>query len=166
MVSSQDQLLINDNLRNYFDSTKKHHLKLPGHNRDNSLEHELKKYEVAMKLEREGRTVIVEGILTSGLRPDLVVLDLPEPLAYEIVMSESEESIKSKQSAYPFEIITIDCKKKRIKGEEIVVDLHLKLSKAKLLYNILIKRLDILQEDPESLALANELLLEIKRYNG
>lgn len=72
----------------------------------NSLEHELKKAEIFTKLIHSGINVLVEPLLKerdTG-RPDILVLDTMPMIAYEIVKSESDESILSKDSKYPFKI--------------------------------------------------------------
>lgn len=75
-----------------------------------SLEHELKKIEEGIKLIRDGRTIafnpILKGFKFKGI-PDIVVLDLPSPMVYEIMNSEEYESIELKKSKYPFRIIPI-----------------------------------------------------------
>jgi hypothetical protein len=61
-------------------------------------EHERGKFDEAWKLLKEGRTIITEGILKNGKRPDICVLDLPEPKVVEILKSETESSIKKKET--------------------------------------------------------------------
>lgn len=95
------QKIINDNLRKYFNPMRKHHIGIPGHNRGNSLDHELAKLEIALHLERDGHTVLLEGELKNGGgRPDLVVLDVSPPICYEIVCSETDKSLMLKQEKY------------------------------------------------------------------
>ena len=100
MQDSETQRLINQNMREYFDPMVKHHLNVVSLNSGNTLEHELLKTEICYKLKREGRTFITEGVLLSGDRPDITVLDLENPIAYEIVHSETFASIKNKKFVF------------------------------------------------------------------
>lgn len=80
----------------------------------NSLEHELKKAEIFTKLIHSGLNVLVEPLLLDKEigRPDLLVLDCVPMIAYEIVKSETESSLISKSSKYPFTIKVIKCEVK------------------------------------------------------
>lgn len=106
MNSKQLQEIINDNLREYFNPMRKQHKGLPGHNCGNTPEHELKKFEIAMNLDRNGSNFIIEGILKNGLRPDIVVIDTIPPICYEIMKSEEKISDK-KRALYPGTIVEI-----------------------------------------------------------
>lgn len=108
-MGGRDRLreIINRNLRDYFDPMRKHHIDVVALNSGNTLEHELKKFEICYKLKSAGHTVITEGILKSGLRPDVVVLDVSPPLAYEIMCSEGQKSIDNKKRVYPFPVMEV-----------------------------------------------------------
>ncbi len=75
----------------------------------NSLDHELKKAEIVTKLLHSGINILVEPILLDKSigRPDILVLDSMPMIAYEIVISESELSLKNKEKNYPFKIIVV-----------------------------------------------------------
>ena len=102
----EDQTRINNNLRKYSNPMKLQTIAGPGRhskvalNTGSTLEHELKKCEIAFKLIKEGRTIITEGTLKNGCRPDICILDLDKPMIYEIMKSEEMKSIKNKQKGY------------------------------------------------------------------
>lgn len=102
-----DYATINRNLREYFDPMKKQHINCVVFNTGNKLEHEIKKAELVYRLLKEGRTIICEGIMKSGLRPDVCVLDTSEPIAYEVACSEKESSIIKKSQTYGCKVIPI-----------------------------------------------------------
>ena len=101
------QEIINTNIRKYFDPMRKQHINVVILNTGNSEQHEMMKTLISYNLIKQGRTIITEGILKGGLRPDIVVLDLFEPIAYEIVKSETKKSIQKKKESYPFRIIEV-----------------------------------------------------------
>jgi hypothetical protein len=79
---------INQNLREHFETgTRVNH---PNIQKGCGLSHELKKMEIYTKLRYEGRSVVVNGKLKNGQIPDLTVIDLKEPIIYEIMDSEKE----------------------------------------------------------------------------
>ena len=98
--------IINTNLRNHFDLMAKKHIAGPERgshiaiNIGNSKAHEMKKAEVCYDLLRIGATIITEGKLINGKRPDILRLDLITPVAYEIVKSETQKSIDAKKISY------------------------------------------------------------------
>lgn len=96
----KDYAQIRKNLRDYFDPMKKQHLNVVVLNTGNTLEHEIKKAEICFKLQQHGHEFICEGILRNGKRPDITVLDVEPPIAYEITHSEKEASILQKSQAY------------------------------------------------------------------
>jgi len=68
----------------------------------NSLEHELKKCEIAVKCVHSGLNILVEPkCLDKKIRPDVLVLDSIPPIAYEIVKSELSSSLSNKENNYP-----------------------------------------------------------------
>lgn len=72
-----------------------------GINRNNTYEHEKAKVLQALKLVYyEGCKVALEPILQNGHRPDVLVVDTPRAMAYEIMQSEKEESIIRKNTTY------------------------------------------------------------------
>ena len=99
-MNKKDYKVVNDNLRKYFNPMKRHDLNMVKLNTHNTFEHEIKKCAVAFKLLQGGATIITEGILKNGKRPDIVVLDVSPPIVYEIMVSEKEESIINKAKYY------------------------------------------------------------------
>jgi hypothetical protein len=92
---------VNRNLRLYFHPTKKRYMNPSiAVNTGNTEEHESAKFKVAFNLMKNGHIVITEGTLKNGQRPDIVVLDIDEPIAYEICVSESVESVTAKSERY------------------------------------------------------------------
>lgn len=103
-----NQFLVNDNRREYLDFLVRDSvIPLSGGVEHESLEHFLKKCEIAKKLVSLGHVVCVEGKLKSGFRPDVLVLDVSPPVAYEVVCSESDESLLNKIKNYGDIIIKI-----------------------------------------------------------
>ena len=69
----------------------------------NTLAHELKKAEVCYSIRKKRHDFITEAAFNNGSgRAD--VIDLDEGIAYEIVHSESEESLKRKAKDYPIPV--------------------------------------------------------------
>jgi hypothetical protein len=125
------QETINKNLR-LFDPMAKRHIAGPKYskiiaiNTGNTIEHEKKKLEVAYDLLKEGRTIITEGKLLNGKRPDICTIDTIIPTAYEIMKSEKDDSIKGKKISYKgIDIVEIrltelkEGKEIKIKDEEL-----------------------------------------------
>ena len=98
MVQSKDWKIINDNKRDYIKIGQI--LNAVEIHTSNSLEHELKKLEICYNLKKEGHNFMTEAILKNGSRPDIIVLDVKPPIAYEVMKSESDESIKNKETTY------------------------------------------------------------------
>lgn len=72
--------------------------------------HRDKKYERWCHHRERGRSVFTELVLKSGLRPDLVIVDNKGMVwVEEVVNSESDESVVSKMSNYPFKVVVIKC---------------------------------------------------------
>ena len=69
-----------------------------------SEEHIDKKFERWKFWRKKGFHIITEGILKSGLRPDLLIFGENEIWIEEIVNTESEESIIKKKKNYPFPV--------------------------------------------------------------
>jgi len=95
----QRQILINDNYRKYLDPLSRRN-KLTGFSKGNTHEHEAKKFEIAMNCVRDGLEVLIEPKLKNGKRPDVLVVDVTPPIAYEIAKSESDQSIEEKKKSY------------------------------------------------------------------
>jgi hypothetical protein len=93
------QHIINANLR-LFDTSYNRTLNIVRFNVGSTKTHEMKKAEICYNLQKEGRTFICEGRMKNGMRPDVCVLDTQIPIAYEIMCSESEESIQTKTTTY------------------------------------------------------------------
>ena len=102
------QEIINNNLRKYFDYSVKRELNIIKLNTHNTKMHELKKTEIAYNLQKAGHSFICEGkLLSDNGRPDITVLDLKEPIAYEIIHSETNESLETKRKKYPFKFLVV-----------------------------------------------------------
>jgi hypothetical protein len=75
-------------------------------NLNNSFEHEALKFKVYWLLRKQGFSVVVEGKFSDGRGiPDLFCLDTKT--CYEIVHTESEDSIESKIDRYRFAVIRV-----------------------------------------------------------
>lgn len=72
-------------------------------NSGNTLEHELEKTRICMKLREEEHSFLCEAI-TQDRKCRCDVVDITGGVCYEIVNSESEESIVKKKGTYPFPI--------------------------------------------------------------
>lgn len=94
------QAIINQNVRLHLSPMSKIHRNNPSINSGNTLEHEMKKCEICYHLKKTGIEFACEAILKNGLRPDIITLDTNTPVAYEIMKSESEESIIKKTKEY------------------------------------------------------------------
>jgi hypothetical protein len=99
--------LINKNLREFFCPMARRSILRPKDqgigfkiNTGNTLEHEIKKLEIAYNCLRDRFSVIIEGKLKNNKRPDVLILDLINPIAYEVMKSEKNESIKKKEENY------------------------------------------------------------------
>jgi len=80
----------------------------PTINSGNTLEHEMKKCEICYNMKKEGIAFVCEAELqNSQKRPDILITSLVEPICYEVVHSESEDSIKEKIANYPFKIVVV-----------------------------------------------------------
>jgi hypothetical protein len=75
---------------------------------NNSILHEITKTTIGHILLANSKRFVVEGVFKSGGRAD--VIDLTDGCAFEIVKSETEESIASKSIKYPIDIFTVDLK--------------------------------------------------------
>jgi hypothetical protein len=106
MNQRQQQAVINDNLREHFSIANKRHIDAIVFNIGNTIEHEMKKCEIAYNLLKDGNHFICEGIMRSGLRPDITVLDVSNPICYEIMHSEKKISDK-KRLLYPGIIVEV-----------------------------------------------------------
>ncbi len=104
-----EQEQINENMRLFETGTRSWNLRNFPVQRNASPSHELKKILEATQLILEGRTIVINGILRNGGIPDVTIVDLPEPLIYEVMKSEQMKSIKIKEKHYKFRIIPIQC---------------------------------------------------------
>jgi competence CoiA-like predicted nuclease len=97
-----NQNVINNNRREYLDFlVRDNSIDLCNGEKNESMEHFLKKCEIAKKLTAMGHHVVCEGKLKNNVgRPDVLVLDVSPPIAYEIVHSETESSLKAKAEKY------------------------------------------------------------------
>lgn len=88
------------NLREYFDNMTIRHIGCVNLNTGNSLTHELMKAETAYNLKSEGNIIATELTTKKGKRCDIVVLDVTPPMVYEIVHTETTESMRKKIKDY------------------------------------------------------------------
>jgi len=110
MSGATEYQIINKNIRDLLDTMSSKIINVVRIDSGNSLEHELKKCEIAYNLLKQGRTIITEAKLKNGKKPDILVLDLNNPIAYEIMKSESMKSIHKKEEEYlGIRIIPIKC---------------------------------------------------------
>ncbi len=72
--------LISENIVKYLDPMKRHFIDTVAINSGNTLEHEMKKCELAYNLKKDGLTFCSEAPLKTGSRPDIMVLDLENPI--------------------------------------------------------------------------------------
>ena len=97
----------NDTAR-LFRQTSKIHRGCIRLNAGSTWEHELAKIYKCRELLRQGKDFITEAEFEGGQgRADIVCLD--EGVVYEIVQTESEESIQDKRKRYPLPIVVIKC---------------------------------------------------------
>lgn len=114
------QRLINQNIRKYFNlGTRTNKLTIE---RNASFRHEVVKALVFTKLIFEGNTVVCTGKLKNGNIPDLVIVDLEEPIAYEICESETKKRTKEKD--YPFRKKRVEVKNYEEMFENLPVRLY------------------------------------------
>ena len=101
-MCKKTQSIVNDNKRKYLDMMSVQHTNLVSMNPANSLAHEIKKAKLCYDLLSEGHVFVTEQKLKSPLRgrPDILILDVEPPEAYEIICSEREESIVCKKNNY------------------------------------------------------------------
>jgi len=72
-------------------------------NTGSTYDHELEKFKICWELQKEGMHFLTEAVFErTGDRADIVCLD--EGICYEIVKSESNESIKAKHAKYPLPV--------------------------------------------------------------
>lgn len=95
-----------DNLR-LFEKIKRkvHHNNVPPHPQ-NTLEHEIKKFEIGYNLLQEGCEFVSESQFVEGGRiPDICALDVC--IVYEICISETESYFKKKIEDFPVQVRTV-----------------------------------------------------------
>lgn len=68
-------------------------------------EHVIMKLKICRWLKEQGKEFYTEAIFVSGLRADIVNAD--DGVVYEVVESESEESIEKKKRDYPLPVIVV-----------------------------------------------------------
>lgn len=71
----------------------------------NSLEHEIKKLRLCYAFKKANQEFVCEAVFLKGGRAD--IFNLSNGNAYEIISSESEESLVAKEHAYPVPIIKV-----------------------------------------------------------
>lgn len=100
--------IINQNQREFKEPTQTWQQNRVFLNTGNTLDHELLKCAVAYNLIQQGRTIVCEAKLKNGKRPDILVIDIYPPKAYEILKSETDAMLEKKRLAYlPIQIIPI-----------------------------------------------------------
>lgn len=72
----------------------------------NSIPHEAKKFLKCFELQEQGHKFITEARLLN-LEGRIDIIDLTDGIAYEVMESESKESIEWKRKVYPFPVETI-----------------------------------------------------------
>jgi hypothetical protein len=98
--------IINTNLRTYLALMARKTIAGPHHHNAiaiskwNTPEHEALKTLKAHQLLKAGHTIITEGILKTGARPDILLLDTNPPHIYEIIVTETEEHALEKKERY------------------------------------------------------------------
>lgn len=83
-------------------------------------DHIRKKFEVWLKLRKNGYDVLCEPIFNSGIRMDLLAFREGLAINYEVLESETIKELSSKTKNYPEEITII-----AIKSQEDIDDLEL-----------------------------------------
>ena len=76
-------------------------------NTNNTRAHELAKFELAWHLREMRHSFVCEGEFENPWKSRADVIDLDDGVVYEIVVSESEESIVKKQGTYPLPVIVV-----------------------------------------------------------
>ena len=100
MNKEETQRIINSNKRGLIDPMQKLVYNAVRFNTGNSWNHERMKAELCYTLQKHGRTYLTEPQLRTGGRPDILVMDTEPPVAYEIMVSESDKSINEKEAKY------------------------------------------------------------------
>ena len=100
MSRQEREKIASDNLRSFFNPMMKRHIGCVSINTHNKIEHERRKFELAYQLKSEGNIIATELVTKKNLRPDLVILDVSPPICYEIVNTETIESMKNKKVNY------------------------------------------------------------------
>lgn len=100
MVSKAIQKIVNDNTREYLASGQKLVWNEPRINIGNTQAHEMRKCELCYELKKIGKIFLSEPRLQSGGRPDILIMDTWPPIAYEIMQTETQESIEKKRIKY------------------------------------------------------------------
>ena len=100
MTNKKEQEIINTNKRGLLDKMQKLVYNVVRLNTGNTWEHERMKAEICYTLQRNGRQFLTEVQLRTGGRPDILVMDTIPPVAYEIMVSESDKSINEKEAKY------------------------------------------------------------------
>lgn len=97
----------NENLRKLSKSYK-HHIDVINFSAHETYEHFLAKARVSYYLKKNKRQFCTEAIFTNGKRAD--IFDLSWGCAFEILLSESMESIELKKQSYPCSIFPLKAK--------------------------------------------------------
>lgn len=103
MVGDKIQEIVNRNKREFFKITTPHKynvVKFFVTDSKNHKAHEMKKASVAYDLIAMGHVISTEATLKNGRRPDIVIMDIYPAVVYEIIHTESDESIVDKGMNY------------------------------------------------------------------
>lgn len=100
MNKEEKQRIINSNARGLLDPMQKLVYNVVRLSSGNTLKHKLEKTKICHRLQQAGHTYLTEPRLRTGGRPDILVMDIKKPVAYEIMVSESDKSINNKEADY------------------------------------------------------------------
>lgn len=88
------QTLVNDNKRLFVYKMPRFRLNI---NKQNSLEHELKKAEILTKSLHNGFNAWTEVTLNTNSVADVVILDTQIPIVYEVLKTQSDKNFSKKK---------------------------------------------------------------------
>lgn len=94
-----------NNIARLFRQSSKIHRNYIKLNPNNSKEHEMKKVEICWELLKANKSFLTEAEFENGKKCDVVCLD--DAIVWEVLHSETPESIENKRKNYPLEIKTV-----------------------------------------------------------
>ena len=105
-MNDQDLARKRNDIARLFRHSSKIHRNCIRCNPSNTREHEREKFECCLNLLIAGKEFLTEAEFEGGQgRADIVCLD--EGVVYEIVQTESVESIEAKRKVYPLPIVVV-----------------------------------------------------------